>query len=298
MTTRAAGKRHETRSSAPSSSPVLITGCSSGMGRQTALALHRLGHPVYATARRPGDLAELAAEGMTTLALDVTDEESMTAAVTRVEQDHGAVGILVNNAAYGLHLPVEIAGPQEMRAQFETNVFGPVRLTQLVLPAMRAARTGRIVNISSMGGRFSPPGGGFYHSTKHALEAISDSLRLEVAPFGVKVVVVQPGPTITDFAGTAVGTMHASTTGDHPYDTFRDELADLYANKTFTRRGGAVPAEAATKVIVRAATTPRPRARYAIGAMARTVMTARRLLPDAAFDALLRRSFPLPAAPR
>lgn len=237
--------------------PVLITGCSSGMGRQTALALHRRGHPVYATARRPDDLAELAAEGITTLALDVTDEESMATAVTRVEHDHGAVGILVNNAAYGLHLPVELARPEEIRAQFETNVFGLVRLTQLVLPAMRAAGTGRIVNISSMGGRFSPPGGGFYHSTKHALEAISDSLRLEVAPFGIKVVIVQPGPTITDFADTAVGTMHGSTT-DNPYATFRSELADMYANKAFTRRNGAVSVETATKAIVRAAVTPAP----------------------------------------
>ncbi|WP_405638737.1 SDR family NAD(P)-dependent oxidoreductase [Streptomyces uncialis] len=277
--------------------PVLITGCSSGMGRRTALTLHRRGHPVYATARRPDDLAELAAEGITTLALDVTDEESMATAVTRVERDHGAVGILVNNAAYGLHLPVELARPEEIRAQFETNVFGLVRLTQLVLPAMRAAGTGRIVNISSMGGRFSPPGGGFYHSTKHALEAISDSLRLEVAPFGIKVVIVQPGPTITDFADTAVGTMHGSTT-DNPYATFRSELADMYANKAFTRRNGAVSVETATKTIVRAAVTPRPRARYAIGAMARTVMTARRLLPDAAFDAVLRLSFPLPTAGR
>ncbi|MFD8938007.1 SDR family NAD(P)-dependent oxidoreductase [Streptomyces sp. NPDC059578] len=277
--------------------PALITGCSSGMGRQTALALHRKGHPVYATARRPDDLAALAAEGITTLALDVTDEQSMAAAVTRVEEEHGAVGVLVNNAAYGLHLPVELAGPEEVRAQFETNVFGAVRLVQLVLPAMRAAGSGRIVNISSMGGRFSPPGGGFYHATKHAVEALSDSLRLEVAPFGIKVVVVQPGPTLTDFAGTAVTTMHGPADHD-PYGTFRAELADMYAHKTFTRRGGAVPVETATRTIVRAATTARPRARYAIGTVARTVMTARRLLPDAAFDAMLRRSFPLPAATR
>jgi NAD(P)-dependent dehydrogenase (short-subunit alcohol dehydrogenase family) len=274
---------------------ILITGCSSGMGRQTALALHRLGHHVYATARNPDVLADLAAEGLTTLALDVTDEQSMVAATARIEQDHGAVGVLINNAAYGLHLPVELAGPEEVRAQFETNVFGLVRLTQLILPQMRAAGTGRIVNISSMGGRFSPPGGAFYHSTKHAVEAISDSLRLEVAAFGIKVVVVQPGPTITKFGGTAIDTMRG-TAADDPYGSFRAELKDMYSNKSFTRRNGAVPVETATKVIVRAATTPCPRARYAIGAMARTVMTARRLLPDAAFDAMMRRSFPLPTA--
>ncbi|WP_369174341.1 SDR family NAD(P)-dependent oxidoreductase [Streptomyces sp. R28] len=273
---------------------VLITGCSSGMGRLTALALHQLGHHVYATARRPESLADLAAQGLTTLALDVTDHDSMAAAVKQVEYEHGAVGLLVNNAAYGLHLPVELADPDDVRAQFDTNVFGPIRLTQLVLPAMRAARNGRIVNISSMAGRFSPPGGGFYHASKHALEAISDSLRLEVAPFGIKVVVVQPGPTITEFAGTAVDTMRAEATADDPYESFRAELAHMYATKSFTRRGGATPAQTATRTIVRAATTPRPRARYAIGGLSRTVMTARRLLPDAAFDALMRQAFPTP----
>ncbi len=283
--------------SSPGTSPktVLITGCSTGMGRRTALALHRLGHHVYATARRPETLAGLAAEGLATLALDVTDEASMAEAVARVEAERGQVGILVNNAAYGLHLPVELATPEEVRQQFDTNVFGLVRMTQLVLPGMRRAGSGRIVNISSMGGRFSPPGGAFYHASKHAVEAISDSLRLEVAPFGVKVVVVQPGPTITEFAGTAVDTMQGGADSDGPYGRFRAELADMYANRAFTRRSGAVPAGTATKVIVRAATVDRPRARYAIGALARGTMTARRLLPDAAFDAVMRLNFPLPA---
>ncbi|MGW2248733.1 SDR family NAD(P)-dependent oxidoreductase [Kitasatospora sp. NPDC001660] len=275
---------------------VLITGCSSGMGQRTALALHRLGHRVYATARRPETLAELALEGLTTLALDVTDEASMAAAVARIEEEHGGVDILVNNAAYGLHLPVESAPPGEVRAQFDTNVFGLVRMTQLVLPGMRRAGHGRIVNLSSMGGRFSPPGGAFYHASKHAVEAISDSLRLEVAPFGIKVVVVQPGPTITEFADTAVGTMRAEADPADPYGRFRAELADMYANKAFRRRNGAVPAETATRVIVRAATVRRPRARYAIGAMARGTMLAKRLLPDAAFDAVMRMNFPLPSA--
>ncbi|MFJ8476398.1 SDR family NAD(P)-dependent oxidoreductase [Kitasatospora sp. NPDC094011] len=275
---------------------VLITGCSSGMGRRAALALHRLGHRVYATARRPETLAELAAVGLTTLTLDVTDEASMAAAVARIEEEHGSVDILINNAAYGLHLPVESATPGEVRAQFDTNVFGLVRMTQLALPGMRRAGHGRIVNLSSMGGRFSPPGGAFYHASKHAVEAISDSLRLEVAPFGIKVVVVQPGPTITEFADTAVGTMRAEADPADPYARFRAELADMYANKTFRRRNGAVPAETATRVIVRAATARRPRARYAIGAMARGTILAKRLLPDAAFDAVMRMNFPLPSA--
>ncbi|MDH6109746.1 NAD(P)-dependent dehydrogenase (short-subunit alcohol dehydrogenase family) [Kitasatospora sp. MAP12-15] len=278
----------------PKSRPALITGCSSGLGRQTALALHRQGHTVYATARRPEAIADLAAQGLHTLALDVTDEESMAAAVRHVEQQHGSVGLLINNAAYGLHQPVELAEPAEIRAQFDTNVFGLVRMTQLVLPGMRAARSGRIVNISSMAGKFSPPGGAFYHASKHAVEAISDSLRLEVAPFGVKIVVVQPGPTITEFGGTAVDTMGAEPAADDPYGSFRAELAAMYGQKTFTRRNGAVTAETATRVIVRAATTRNPRARYAIGGFSRAVMTARRLLPDVAFDAMMRTAFPLP----
>ncbi|SNX66644.1 NADP-dependent 3-hydroxy acid dehydrogenase YdfG [Streptomyces sp. TLI_55] len=275
---------------------ILITGCSSGMGRQAALALHRLGHRVYATARRPETLADLAALGISTLPLDVTDERSMADAVGAVEAEHGSVDILINNAGFGLHLPVESATPAEVRAQFDTNVFGLVRMAQLVLPGMRRAGHGRIVNLSSMAGRFSPPGGAFYHASKHAVEAISDSLRLEVAPFGVEVVVVQPGPTITEFSGTAVGTMAPASDAADPYAGFRAKLADMYANHAFTRRSGAVPAEAATKVIVRAATTAKPRARYAIGALARATMLAKRLLPDAAFDALMRRSFPLPEA--
>ncbi|GAA2825417.1 oxidoreductase [Kitasatospora paracochleata] len=279
---------------APNASTVLITGCSSGMGREAAIALHRLGHRVVATARRPETLADLAALGITTLPLDVTDEQSMTAAVAAVEAEHGQVDVLINNAAYGLHLPVESATPEEVRAQFETNVFGVVRMAQLVLPGMRRAGRGRIVNISSMAGRFSPPGGAFYHSSKHAVEAISDSLRLEVAPFGVDVVVVQPGPTITGFGATAVGTMHGAPAADDPYGSFRTRLADMYANRAFTRRSGAVSAETATRVIVRAATAARPRARYAIGGLARGTMLAKRLLPDAAFDAIMRRNFPLP----
>ncbi|MEU5401594.1 SDR family NAD(P)-dependent oxidoreductase [Streptomyces sp. NPDC005963] len=277
---------------------VLITGCSSGMGREAALALHRLGHQVHATARRPESLAELAALGISTHTLDVTDETSMTAAVAAVEAEHGRIDILINNAAYGLHMPVETATPEEVRAQFDTNVFGLVRMAQLVLPGMRRAGRGRIVNISSMGGRFSPPGGAFYHASKHAVEAISDSLRLEVSGLGVRVVVVQPGPTITEFGSTAVGTMQRdSATGPaDPYADFRRELAAMYADRTFTRSKGAVSAEAATRVVVRAATVARPRARYAIGTMARATMLAKRLLPDAAFDAVMRLNFPLPRA--
>ena len=157
------------------SEAVLITGCSSGIGRATALRLGRSGWTVYASARRPETLVDLAEAGCRTLALDVTDEQSMSAAVAGVEQAEGAVGVLINNAGYSQCGAIETVPMDAVRRQFETNYFGVVRLTQLVLGKMRAQRWGKIVNLGSMGGRLSFPGGGHYHATKHALEAISDA---------------------------------------------------------------------------------------------------------------------------
>src|SRR6266571_7453627 len=179
---------------------VLITGCSTGIGRATAEQLAARGWTVYATARRPESIRDLAGRGCKTLALDVCDEASMRAAVETVERAEGAVGVLVNNAGYGQEGAFEEVPMAEVRRQFETNVFGLVRLTQLVLPAMRRQGWGRIVNISSMGGKVVFPGGGFYHGTKFALEAISDVLRYELRPFGIDVVVIEPGFIRTGFA--------------------------------------------------------------------------------------------------
>src|SRR2546421_4433426 len=161
------------------SKAVLITGCSSGIGWATAERLADRGWTVYATARRPESIAGLAERGCRTLALDVTDEESMRTAVTTVEANEGAVGALVNNAGYSQSGAVETVPLDDVRRQFETNVFGLVRMCQLVLPGMRRQGHGRIVNVSSMGGRMTFPGGGFYHATKHAVAAISDALRFE-----------------------------------------------------------------------------------------------------------------------
>ena len=183
---------------------VLITGCSSGIGRATALDLARSNRPVYATARRLDTLTELERAGCRILPLDVTDDESMRAAVGVVESECGAVGALVNNAGYAVYGPVEQVPIDDVRRQFETNVFGLARLTQLVLPAMRARRSGTIVNVSSMGGRVTLPGGAFYHASKYALEAISNALRFEVAPFGIAVVVVEPGPVDTPWNDIAM----------------------------------------------------------------------------------------------
>ena len=191
------------------SKAVLITGCSTGIGRATAERLAEKGWTVYATARRPESIEDLKAKGCRTLALDVTDEASMQAAVREVEAAEGAVGVLVNNAGYSQSGAVESVNLDDVRSQFETNVFGLVRMCQLALPGMRAQGWGKIVNVSSMGGKMTFPGGGIYHGTKHAVEAISDALRFEVRGFGVDVIVIEPGLIRTQFGEAAVNSIAA-----------------------------------------------------------------------------------------
>ena len=275
---------------------VLVTGCSTGIGKAAATAFHRRGWDVVATARRLDDVADLAGQGMTTLTLDVLNEDSMLAAVEAVEARQGGVGVLVNNAGYALQGPVEETDLAEMRRQFDTNVFGLVRMCQLVLPGMRARGRGRIINISSMGGRFTFPGGGFYHASKHAVEALSDALRPEVAGFGIGVSLVEPGPVLTGFGGTAVATLpDEPPDAAGPYDDFRRRLGQAYTRAYDGRRTGlASSPEDIAAVIVKAAESPRPRARYLVGPVARALVGARRVLPARAFDALLRSRWPTP----
>src|SRR3954470_10240518 len=188
------------------SKSVLITGCSTGIGAATAAELAP-DFTVYATARKVETLRDLEARGCRVLPLDVTDEDSMRTAVEQVENDEGAVWGLVNNAGYSQSGALETLTMESVRAQFETNVFGLLHLSQLVLPGMRRAGGGRIVNISSMGGRLTFPGGGVYHATKYAVEALSDALRFEVQGFGVRVVLIEPGLIRTEFATTAVASV-------------------------------------------------------------------------------------------
>jgi NAD(P)-dependent dehydrogenase (short-subunit alcohol dehydrogenase family) len=203
---------------------VLITGCSSGIGRATAERLAKRGWTVYATARDVEAIASLREHGCRLLPLDVTDEESMRSAVEEVERAEGAVGILVNNAGYSQSGAIEEVPMEKVRRQFETNVFGLARMCQLVLPGMRRHGYGRIVNVSSMGGKLTFPGGGYYHATKHAVEALSDALRFEVEGFGVKVSVIEPGLIRTGFADTAVGSMD-DLDGENPYAGFDEGVA-------------------------------------------------------------------------
>ena len=282
---------------ARSTGPVLITGCSSGIGRATTISLHEAGLTVYASARNVESLADLADMGIQTLRLDVTDEESMAAAVTAVEADAGSVGVLINNAGYGLYGPVEQQPMSEVRRQFETNFFGLVRLTQLVLPGMRRARRGRIVNVSSMGGRTTLPGGAFYHASKHAVEAFSDALRMEVAQFGIDVVLIEPGPVKTpwnDVAAASVSTAGQPAEAD-PYGAYKAAVVASFGTATTGPIARlASTAEDIGAVITRAVTARRPRTRYLINPLAKITVGMKALLPDRAYDAALRRQYGLP----
>ena len=274
---------------------VLITGCSTGIGRATAERLaKRGGWTVYATARRPESIDDLRQSGCKTLALDVTDEQSMRAAVDQVEQAEGAVWALVNNAGYSQSGALESVPMEQLRTQFETNVFGLVRMCQLVLPKMREQRDGRIVNLSSMGGRLTFPGGGAYHATKYAVEALSDVLRFEVSGFGIHVVLIEPGLIRTQFGEAAVGSM-SEIDGQGPYAKFNAAVA---ATTTGAYRGplarlGASP-DAVAKTIETALTKSRPKARDPVTASARLMLGVRKVLPDRGWDTLVGSTFPRP----
>jgi NAD(P)-dependent dehydrogenase (short-subunit alcohol dehydrogenase family) len=279
------------------SKAVLITGCSTGIGHATALRLLQGGWKVYATARRPETLASLEQAGAHTLALDVTDEDSMRAAVRSVEEREGAVGVLINNAGYSQSGAVETVPMESVRRQFETNVFGVVRLTQLVLGKMREQRWGRIVNIGSMGGRLTLPGGGHYHATKYALEALSDALRFELAGFGIAVVLLEPGLITTSFGEAAAEAVAEVSGGEHdgPYANFNAAVGAITkgAYEGPMRHLGGGPDRVA-KAIERAIGARRPPSRITVTPSAKLMIGTRRLLSDRAWDAAMRRQFPAP----
>jgi short-subunit dehydrogenase len=272
-----------------SRSPILLTGCSTGIGRASADLLVKAGYTVYATARRVDTLDELADAGARVLALDVTDEESMVAAVRAVEADHGRVGTLVNNAGYGEYGPVEEADLASVRRMFETNVFGLARMTQLVLPGMRAAGGGLVVNIGSMGGRLAFPVGGYYHATKFAVEGLTDSLRNEVRAFGVDVVLVEPGAIRTNFEET-INSSAAVGNPDSPY-------ADLVARVRRVNSGAydsrllSVGPDAVARTILKVVEATRPKSRYLVTTSARAMVHARRLGGDRLWDSIVRSQF-------
>ncbi len=275
-----------------------MTGCSSGIGAATAARLAAGGWTVYATARRPETLAGLEAKGCRPLALDVLDMDSMQAAVDTVARDEGAVGVLINNAGFSQSGAVESVPDERVRAQFDTNVFGPLALTRMVLPGMREQGWGKVVNVSSMGGELVFPGGGLYHATKYAIEALSDAMRFEVKGFGIDVILIQPGLIRTGFSATTVRELDAATTSDGPYAEFNKAVGEstvgVYEKGPLARLGG--PPEAVAEAIETALNATRPKARYKVTASARVLMGLHAVLPDKGWDTML--AVVVPAARR
>ncbi|TAP44132.1 oxidoreductase [Arthrobacter sp. S39] len=258
-----------------------VTGASTGIGFEAARKLSSNGFTVYAGARRVDRMEPLKALGVHVLSLDVTDDESMRAAVVRVVEERGRIDVLVNNAGYGSFGALEEVDLAEGRRQFDVNVFGLARMTQLVLPAMRKAGRGRIINISSIGGKFYEPLGAWYHSTKFAVEGMSDALRLELKPHGISVSIIEPASTVSEWGGIAAQGLLA-TSGTGPYASQAREMAGAL-DSTNRPETSTLP-EVIAEAVLHAASAARPRTRYPVGRGARAILTLRRLLPDRLFD--------------
>ncbi|GAA0906792.1 MULTISPECIES: oxidoreductase [Streptomyces violaceusniger group] len=269
----------------------LVTGASSGIGEATALKLHELGYTVYGAARRTDRLQKLADRGIRPLAMDVTDDDSMRAGIEKITAETGRIDVLVNNAGYGSYGALEDVSLDEARYQFEVNVFGAIRLTQLVLPRMRAQRSGTIVNVTSMGGKIYTPLGGWYHGTKFALEALSDCLRLEAKPFGVDVVVIEPGGIATEWGSIAADKLEKSSASGAYAAQAAAVAASLRSEANANRNS---PPSVIADAIGKAATARCPKTRYATGFGARPLIALRRILPDRAFDTAVSRAVGMP----
>lgn len=272
---------------------VLITGAASGIGRATAELFAKNGFITYATSRRLVTLEPLKKLGCETLELDVTAEISMQQAVKAILERHQRIDVLVNNAGYGLNGPIEELQMDKLRHQFETNVFGLVRLTQLVLPTMRQSQSGRIINVGSVGGTFTAPGAGAYHASKWALESITDALRFEVQSFGVQVALIQPTGVYTAFDQKIADAM-SDTGPDSPYAFFkRNHLAVTQAMFRPNSNAGIIKPEAVARVILSAANAAKPRTRYKVGLSAVIYAGLRRLVSDRTWDAIMATQFPM-----
>lgn len=269
------------------SDPVaLVTGASSGIGRSSALAMQAAGYLVYAAVRTDKAADEAASCGLRPVRLDVTDEAGMKGAVTSVLNVTGRIDVLVNSAGFGIMGPMEELELPVLRAEFEVNVLGLLRLSQLVLPQMRRRRSGRIIHIGSVGGLFTAPGAGGYHMSKYAVESLSDAMRAEVAPFGVHIILVEPTGVRTPFIEKQVATMPADIT-DNPYRDFKASMAKAALALFEPRSMAVVTPETVARVVVRAATVARPRTRYRVGLAANIMPLVRRWMPDRSWDALM-----------
>ena len=259
----------------------LITGASSGMGKDFALRLLRESYTVYGAARRIDRMADIVANGGVALQMDVTDDATMMAAVDQILREHQCLDILINNAGYGQMGALEDVPMDVARRQLEVNLIGVARLTQLVLPHMRAQRSGTIVNISTTGGKCAGPLGGWYYASKHVLEGYSDALRMEVKPFGIDVVVIEPGGIDTEWAGIAFQSAREYS-GRGAYR----EMVEAFTNLPIVNRK-MPPPKVVTDLLMRALESKKPRTRYHGGYMATPMLLLKRLLPDWIMDRLI-----------
>jgi len=258
---------------------VLITGASAGIGKETAKLLAKNGYKVYGAARRLDKMQELKELGILILEMDVTDETSMVKGVNEILQKEGKIDILVNNAGYGSYGALEDVPISEAKYQFEVNIFGLARLTQLVLPAMRKQKSGKIINISSIGGNFGEPHGAWYHATKFAVEGLSDSLRMELKQFGIDVIVIKPGAIYTEWNTIARENM-VKVSGNTVYKDMVLKQAKFYETADKNASKPIVIAEA----IAKAAAAKNPKTRYVAGKGAKAILFMRSILSDKLFD--------------
>lgn len=270
---------------APETQVALITGASSGMGKETAKRLLKKGLVVYVAARRMAQMEDLKALGAIPLKLDISLDDSIVAAVHTIESAHGGIDVLVNNAGFGMYGAMEDASLADARYQFEVNLFGMARLTQLALPHMRRKGASRIINISSMGGKIYTPLGSWYHASKHAVEGWSDCLRIELAPFGIHVVIIEPGLIATEWGGLVLEPMMARS-GTGPYQAIAKGMAAAMQT-SHTKKNASSPASVVADAIVLAVRSRRPKTRYVMGKMAKPLMFIRKYFGDRIFDKVI-----------
>lgn len=264
---------------------IVITGASSGIGKSAALELLQGGHKVYACARRVEHMTDIVEFGASIHSVDVTKEDQVKTFIDHVIREEGRIDVLVNNAGFGLYGAVEDITIDQARYQYEVNIFGLAHITKCVLPHMREQSSGRIVNISSVGGKVYTPLGGWYHSTKHALEGWSDCLRIEVKQFGIDVVLIEPGIIKTDF-GNIMADSVRKTSGQGAYAHMAEKMIQL-ADDSYNSKGKGSDPIVVGKTIVTAALSKKPKTRYAVGYMARLALFGRKILSDRLMDKIL-----------
>lgn len=263
---------------------IVVTGASSGMGKDFALTLINQGHQVYGLARRAQQMQDIVNAGGRAIAMDITDEQQVQAAIETVLQEQGRIDVLINNAGFPVYGPVEEVPIDEARRQFEVNLFGLASITQKVIPGMRGQKSGKIINISSMGGKMYTPLGAWYHATKHALEGWSDCLRIELSSFDIDVVIVEPGGTKTEFTNVFMNNFFGNAENG-PYSPMMQAVSK--STQTINEKNQLSDVSVITRSVVSAIDSKKPKTRYVAGAFAKPLMWMRKHLGDRLFDRIV-----------